>query len=366
VSAAGAGLGYMDTEDHLRLVSVAPDGLTYQVRISVTGNAQAEELSRRLSWPRQVRHEDLEESTRMTLLYASTDPESYGGQTFAETSRKVLTSLKSGSESPFVIGIYGSAGNEAGGIAGLMNPSTDKPSAKGSSSNAAPPMPDVGQLFHMLFGSARHYYRGTLKRVESQDVPVAVLVNGVRVSLPAVHAGGTFSFGQEAPQKVELWWLDNADWPLTLHWTFGPASQLITRIDWTEEGGGGATMTAQLAGNSCRVELHGIYFNSGSATLLEESEPMLKQVAAVVKASSEPTLTIAGHTDNIGSADYNQKLSEQRAAAVRDALVTRHGIPSVRLIAKGYGLTRPVETNATFEGRARNRRVELTRACATH
>jgi outer membrane protein OmpA-like peptidoglycan-associated protein len=373
VVVSGAGLGYMDTEDHFRLSSVAPEGLTYQIRVSIPGNAQAEEV-KRLVWPRQVRHEDLEESSRLTLLYSSVDPESYGGQTFAETSRNVLSTLKSSGESPFVVGIY--AESDAGPLAGLMR--SDTPAPPAPRPNGAPPIPDMGQLFHMMFGSARHYYRGTLKRLEPQDVPIAVLVNGARVSLPAVHAGGTFTFGQDRPQKVEMWWLDNADWPLTLRWTFGPASQLITRIDWIEEtSGGGASgssgtdgaragMAAQLASQSCRVELHGIYFNSGSAVLLEESEPMLKQVAALIKASPEPTLSVEGHTDNIGSADYNQKLSEQRAAAVRDALVSRHGIPAARLIVKGYGLTRPVETNATFEGRARNRRVELARPCAAH
>jgi outer membrane protein OmpA-like peptidoglycan-associated protein len=125
-------------------------------------------------------------------------------------------------------------------------------------------------------------------------------------------------------------------------------------------------MASQLAGKTCHVELHGVYFNSGSAVLLDESEPMLKQVAEVVKASPEAQLTIEGHTDNVGSAEYNQKLSEQRAAAVRDALVNHYGVPAARLSAKGYGLTRPVETNATVQGRARNRRVELARPCAAH
>jgi outer membrane protein OmpA-like peptidoglycan-associated protein len=170
---------------------------------------------------------------------------------------------------------------------------------------------------------------------------------------------------------VELWWLDNPDWPLTLRWVFGPARGVVTRIDWPagadkDAAAGGGAMAAQLASKSCRVELHGIYFNSGSAVLLDESEPMLKQVSSLVKTSSAEMLTIEGHTDNIGSADYNQKLSEARAAAVRDALVNRYGVPSARLTSRGYGLTRPVETNATVEGRARNRRVELTRQCAAH
>ena len=80
VISAGVGFGYMDTEDLFTLDAVAPEGLTYQIRMSAPGNERVEEVARRLKWPRKVRHEDLEESSRMTLLYASTDPASYGGQ----------------------------------------------------------------------------------------------------------------------------------------------------------------------------------------------------------------------------------------------------------------------------------------------
>ncbi len=377
VVSGSTGFGYMDTEDYFSLRSAGADGLGYMIRMSSPGNQKVEEIARRLKWPRHVRQEDLETSSRMTLLYASTDPENYAGQTFAETSRKVLTALKGGGETPFVFGPYAGIKGDSGPLGALMQGSGSKPAPAPNPSSGAPPIPDLGQMFHMLFGSARHYYRGTLHRVEAADVPVPVLVNGVRVNLPAVHAAGTFSFSADETEKAEIWWLDNPDWPLTLHWIFGPASSLVTRIDWPTDGaggasggggggGGGAGMASQLAGKTCRVELHGIYFNSGSAVLLDESEPMLKQVAEVVKASPEATLTIEGHTDNIGSAEYNQKLSEQRAAAVRDALVQRYGIAPGRLLAKGYGLTRPVETNATVQGRARNRRVELARPCAAH
>jgi outer membrane protein OmpA-like peptidoglycan-associated protein len=370
VVAGNTAVGYMDTEDHFTLSSVGPDGLTYQIKMSAPGNEKVEEIARRLKWPRHVRSEDLEQSSRMTLLYSSNDPENYAGQTFAETSKKVLNALKAGGDVPFVFGPYPGLKTDANPLTAAAQASTAKPAASSkSAAGGAPLVPDMGQLFNMLFGSARHYYRGTLKRVESQDVAVPVLVNGVRVSLPAVHAAGTFTFGQEEPLKAEVWWLDNPDWPLSLHWTFGLASDLITRIDWPAGGGAGTEsdahdLAAQLAGKSCRVELHGIYFNSGSAVLLEESEPMLGQVAALVKASPAGQLTIEGHTDNIGSAEYNQQLSERRANAVRDALVSRYAVPAARLSAKGYGLTRPVESNTTVEGRARNRRVELTRPCA--
>ena len=65
-----------------------------------------------------------------------------------------------------------------------------------------------------------------------------------------------------------------------------------------------------------------------------------------------------GHTDGIGTVPYNLKLSHRRADAVRDYLL-KHGIPAPRLETEGYGKSRPVETNDTPEGRAKNRRVEL-------
>ncbi len=375
VVSSGAAFGAMDTEDRFSVRTVDSDGIGYMVRMSSPGNQKVEEIARRLTWPRHVRKEDLEDSSRMTLLYSSTDPESYGGQTFAETSRKVLAALKTGGETPFVLGPYASSKGDAGALGALAQAvnqgqgAGEKKAPAPQGASGAPPVPDLGQMLNMLFGSARHYYRGTLRRVEPADVPVAVLVNGERVSLPAVHAAGTFTFGADEREKAEVWWLDNPDWPVTLHWIFGPANSVVTRIDWPagdsgKQAGGGAAMAAQLASKTCRVELHGIYFNSGSAVLLEESEPMLKQVAEVIRGSPQAQLTIEGHTDNIGSAEYNQKLSEQRANAVRDALVTRYGVTAARLSAKGYGLTRPVETNATVEGRARNRRVELARPCA--
>jgi outer membrane protein OmpA-like peptidoglycan-associated protein len=371
ITAGNQEFGYMDTEDHYSLQGVGPEGLQYLIRISAPGNAEAQKIADRLRWQRKVQRADMENSSRMTLLYASTDPESYGGQTFMETSRKVLTALKGGGEVPFVFGPYAGSLNNA--LAGMMAPPAKAPAAKPApSAEKNPVLPDLGQMFGMAFGSARTYYRGTLHRIEPADVPVAVLVNGTRVNLPAVHAAGTFSFGSGEPQKAEVWWLDNPDWPVTLHWSFGPASTRITRIDWPPDSGGdngdagAATLATQLGGSACHVELHGVYFASGSAVLLEESEPMLKQVAALVKASPAASLTIEGHTDNIGPAEYNQKLSEARANAVREALVSRYGIPAGKLTAKGFGLTRPVDSNATVEGRAHNRRVELARPCAAH
>jgi outer membrane protein OmpA-like peptidoglycan-associated protein len=113
----------------------------------------------------------------------------------------------------------------------------------------------------------------------------------------------------------------------------------------------------------CRAPIYGIYFEFASAELKPASQPTLKQIAAVMRQHPDWTLTIEGHTDSIGGAEKNLDLSNRRAEAVRKELIQHYGVAASRLGIQGYGLKRPVETNATIEGRARNRRVELARKC---
>lgn len=101
-----------------------------------------------------------------------------------------------------------------------------------------------------------------------------------------------------------------------------------------------------------------INFDTAKATIKRDSEDLLNQVAAAIKSATTLSLEVAGHTDNVGTAEANQKLSDARATAVRDALIAR-GCDAARLTAKGYGQSSPVADNRTEEGRAKNRRVEL-------
>jgi outer membrane protein OmpA-like peptidoglycan-associated protein len=110
-----------------------------------------------------------------------------------------------------------------------------------------------------------------------------------------------------------------------------------------------------------RVATQGILFATGSDALLPESTPTLKEIAQMLTEHAELKLAIEGHTDNVGVAATNQKLSEARAAAVRQALVDTYRIDGERLVAQGFGATKPAAANATAEGRAANRRVELVR-----
>jgi outer membrane protein OmpA-like peptidoglycan-associated protein len=121
----------------------------------------------------------------------------------------------------------------------------------------------------------------------------------------------------------------------------------------------GSDNWAQALDTDCRLALYGLNFDFNKATLRADSTALLERVQKLLAGRGE-MIRIEGHTDNVGGAAYNQKLSEDRAASVRSWLVT-HGIGAQRLQSKGFGLTQPVADNATDLGRARNRRVELVR-----
>jgi outer membrane protein OmpA-like peptidoglycan-associated protein len=105
--------------------------------------------------------------------------------------------------------------------------------------------------------------------------------------------------------------------------------------------------------------VYGIYFDFGNATIKPESEPVIREIAALLARNAGWKLSIEGHTDNIGGDAYNLDLSKQRAAAVKTVLVKQHSGAADRLTTAGYGPSRPKESNDTLAGRARNRRVEL-------
>ncbi|MGE5605036.1 MAG: OmpA family protein [Bacteroidota bacterium] len=104
---------------------------------------------------------------------------------------------------------------------------------------------------------------------------------------------------------------------------------------------------------------HGVYFDTGSAKIKEESHAVLGQIAAILKANQGLKLLIVGHTDNIGAKEANQTLSVNRANSVKDYLVKNFSIDAGRLATDGKGDTEPVADNKTVTGRAENRRVEF-------
>ena len=110
-----------------------------------------------------------------------------------------------------------------------------------------------------------------------------------------------------------------------------------------------------------RVATHGILFATASAEIQGESTPTLKEIGGMLTAHPELKLMIEGHTDNVGAAATNQTLSEQRALAVKQYLVSTYGIDATRLGTSGFGASKPTSSNDTPEGRQNNRRVELVK-----
>jgi OmpA-OmpF porin, OOP family len=101
-----------------------------------------------------------------------------------------------------------------------------------------------------------------------------------------------------------------------------------------------------------------IFFITGSAKLSSKSNKALDEIVSILNDDKNLKLSIEGHTDNVGKADYNQTLSEKRAASVKQYLVAK-GIDDARISSIGYGMDKPIADNKTAAGRSKNRRVEL-------
>ena len=104
--------------------------------------------------------------------------------------------------------------------------------------------------------------------------------------------------------------------------------------------------------------MDGITFETGSATLTAASDAQLNEVATLLKDNAAVHIKVGGYTDNTGDAAANLKLSSERAAAVKDALIAK-GVDAARVESEGYGVEHPVASNDSEEGRAQNRRVDI-------
>ena len=122
--------------------------------------------------------------------------------------------------------------------------------------------------------------------------------------------------------------------------------------------------TATISTEGCETRLtvmgeaNAIYFPTGSAALDPQSEPMLNNGADIANRCPSVKFLVEGHTDNVGGKRFNQGLSERRAKSVVDYLAAK-GVQAARIQAAGYGDARPVASNASEAGRAKNRRIEF-------
>ncbi len=216
---------------------------------------------------------------------------------------------------------------------------------------------------------------GLLTRVEAQDVPYPMIVNDQRVNLPTIHLAGVMeSVGKDPRPKKErpfhtaadVYVIDDPVDPLVLMLKLkdpvlhdGKFRIEVTKIEYRVPHP--VNLVEKQLAEQKRAVTWGIYFDFNKDTIKPESAPVLKQIVQAMTDNPDWKLTVEGNTDNIGGDAYNLDLSKRRAAAVKQALVTQYHIAPDRLSTNGFGASHPIETNDTLEGRARNRRVELTR-----
>jgi outer membrane protein OmpA-like peptidoglycan-associated protein len=308
-----------DYEMVVAVGEVTSDSVTHTAHMDGT---DAKGVHRRLAIPRLVTAGDLENSGVQVLGFHSDDPMKVSGTTSLGPSRSLVGKLKSSGEAAYSFVNFVNQG----------------------------------------------IVSGTLKAGEA-PVRFPVLLNGRRVELEAIRATGHMSLGGVS-RPFETVILDHPRYPLSLRIAYGPRGgglpfepefqREIVRIDLPLDTP--ASTAATTLEETCRLEVPGIYFDFNRATLKPESKRGLEDMAGVLKSLDNRPFVIEGHTDNIGSDRYNDDLSARRADAVRSALMREHGIAGTRLSAAGLGERRPIETNETLSGRARNRRVEL--ACA--
>ena len=182
-----------------------------------------------------------------------------------------------------------------------------------------------------------------------------LIINDSVVEVPTIEATHR---NDRKHELIRVKVLDDARFPMMLDY-YHPGDRFFityTKVSFPTE----HQLEQQLATEK-RVDVYGIYFDVASDSLRPESAPVLREIAAALAAHPEWKLTINGHTDSVGTAASNLDLSKRRSATVRRALAEQYGIDGARLSTNGYGASQPKSTNATPEGRARNRRVELVR-----
>jgi outer membrane protein OmpA-like peptidoglycan-associated protein len=325
---SGAQAGDQGDQEQIRNIAAADAKSVTLVIEWDTPSANPSQPPKRQSTTRIVDAADLATAHRIMSYFIIGANEHFPGATGYSASAEVVNQLRAGQNSEFDF--------EA-------NPSP-----------LAALMGDKGQLVPW---NGHNMNKCELHRVGSTDVSVPMIVNSAKVELPVLHAACKVGDAGDA----NLYFLDQPANPMVIAFQFDDNKSQMVKIDFPENVPAAGSSMEQALAQKKPVQVYGIYFDFNRDTIKPDSEAVLKQISDILHKNPDWKLSVAGHTDNIGDAATNQQLSQRRAAAVKDALVSRYGIAPDRLTTTGFGASKPIEPNVTLEGRARNRRVELQR-----
>lgn len=194
------------------------------------------------------------------------------------------------------------------------------------------------------------------------DARIPVIVEDRILEVPTVQARvncgsgnrtgtGTFIVASDVNNPILI------ESTLQFSWEQRPRTNRVTRI---VAGPGLQNEMRHALETLGAYDVYGLLFDFDSAQLRPETAQLVREIAVMLQANPHWTILIAGHTDSTGGVEHNQRLSERRADAVRQALIS-NGVAASRLRSVGHGMSQPKADNATIAGRAINRRVEFRR-----
>ncbi len=274
----------------------------------------------------------------------------YSSSRGVSTTRRILVADRQNSN-VYVIGFANSMPSEIPGTTSL-----------GISKSALMELRSTGQTsLSLAYDAGLNKIAGVLQ-VTEQNIKVPLLIENTVVPAPAIRVSGNFGKGNKTA-VADFYILDNKSNPLMLQSTIKFSWEKTARTEKIIRVAAGHSMQREMEQTLATLrayDTYGIHFAFDKDTIRGESASVISEIAVTLQNNPTWTLQINGHTDAIGDPSYNQKLSAKRAAAVKNALVKR-GIAADRLRTAGYGAENPKGDNATLQGRALNRRVELLR-----
>jgi OOP family OmpA-OmpF porin len=203
----------------------------------------------------------------------------------------------------------------------------------------------------------KFYFRYRLKQGLPNSSPLQVIRNYQNA---ARAAGGKILFDKNNVTTIRLTKGDKELWlDVVPYQGYEYDLTIIEKQEMKQEVTLDAAGMADGLKDSGSVAIYGINFDTAKSDIKPESEPAIDEIVKLLTDNPALKVYIVGHTDMVGDAASNVKLSQARAQSVVTALVSKHGIAASRLIAFGNGPFAPVATNKSDEGRAKNRRVEL-------